>query len=141
MGLLLLYLIGGALVTYLLWNIRDSYLHQGTITKYQFLSHYSGVQKDRYHTAVKKAHELLSRFHSDLKIDHTEMPLVVPTDIVERPQEVSHSQLIPHDKPATSDVVIGMAQKTDPKNLVVFCASLRKFLLPLFYDIPQVLQC
>lgn len=24
------------------------------------------------------------------------------------------------------DVVIGMAQKTDPKNLVVFCASLRK---------------
>jgi hypothetical protein len=110
------------------------------------ISDYLGLQKQKYQEAVKKAHELLDNFQSHFVVDQTKSspgnipsvaePLRGSHEIPSPPQDektISQFQIVKSNPSRTTDVVIGMAQKTDPKNLVVFCGSLRKSSSPSPY--------
>jgi hypothetical protein len=102
------------------------------ITRDKMIVDFLGLQKERYHEAVKRAHEVLENFQSHFVVDSSEVKSEpvrggnpgIPSQDANR---ISQFQITKNKPSHTTDVVIGMAQKTDPKNLVVFCASLRKY--------------
>lgn len=70
-----------------------------------------------------------------------EIDLLVKTEKIQGVSSEIASSVILADK--ATDIVIGMAQDTDPKNLAVFCSSLRKYSSPasvrvvLFVNTPE----
>ena len=97
-----------------------------------------GQERERYNEVIKKANEILNNFQyhinennveNALPIDNLQTQSIIPKegDIKSNSLRIeTRNEIIPSINLKPIDVVIGMAQKTDPKNLAVFCGSLRK---------------
>jgi hypothetical protein len=109
---------------------------------------YSAEQDQKFHEAMEKAHKVLLDLQAHLPNEVSAVsgtsgtistnnqpgqPVDTITSISKPHKPVKKEQYIPavvsapvEDPSGAYDIVIGMAQDTDPKNLVTFCASLRK---------------
>ena len=142
-------------------HVYYQYSHHGIekgIFAFFVLMVLTAEQDQKFHEALIEAQKVLNELQSRLHVDtpsgtaagidgpknpaganpvasHHTGATGSQTPIIPSPDNIIQSS----DRTSRADIVIGMAQDTDPKNLVTFCASLRKYYLPTHPPPPAVL--